>query len=41
MKFSFGLHSRVDIPIDDKGLAPHPDIFFGHDLDNKQKELHQ
>lgn len=28
MKFSFSLHSRVNITIDNKGLAPHSDIFL-------------
>lgn len=32
VKFSFCLHGWVDVPVDDKGLASHPDIFFGDDL---------
>lgn len=40
MKFSFGLHSRVDVPVYDKGLASHSDIFFRDDLKVREK-LHQ
>lgn len=35
MQFAAGLHSRVDILEDHKGLTPHPDILLGNDLRNK------
>jgi len=32
IKFSFGLHSGVNVSVNDKGLPSHSDIFFGNDL---------
>jgi hypothetical protein len=32
IELSFGLHGRVDVSIDDKGLASHANVFFCDDL---------